>query len=133
MHDWCCSSPRDNIMKRRLGTTFAVVAMLLTLGACSSSPIVPPPGADIPEFISNASTAADHQRLAGLFSRRASSYEADAKQHERMAVAYAGHPKGDAGIWAAHCSALRVKPTEAAREARTLEKAHRDLAERLSR
>lgn len=119
-------------MKRRLGTTFAVVAMLLTLGACSSSPIVPP-GADIPEFISNASTAADHQRLADYFARRASSYEADAKQHERMAVAYAGHPKGDAGIWAAHCSALRVKLTEAAREARTLENAHRDLAERLSR
>ena len=37
-------------MKRSLGTTLAGVALILTLGACSSTP----PVAEMPEFISRA-------------------------------------------------------------------------------
>ncbi|MBS0352347.1 MAG: hypothetical protein JSR83_00355 [Proteobacteria bacterium] len=118
-------------MKRSLGMTLAGVALVLSLGACSSTPITPPV-AELPEFISNASTPADHQRIADYFAKKAAGYDAEAKQHDRMAVAYSGRPKGDAGLWASHCSALRLKLKEAAQEARVLEKAHRDAAASLS-
>jgi hypothetical protein len=52
-------------MKRNLGVTLAGVALILTLGACSSTP----PVAEIPEAISSASTAADHQRIADYFAK----------------------------------------------------------------
>ena len=68
-------------MKRSLGMTLAGVALVLSLGACSSTPITPPV-AELPDFISNASTAADHQRIADYFAGKAASYEAEAKQHE---------------------------------------------------
>ena len=61
------------------------------------------------------------------------SYEAEAKQHEKMAVSYSGRPRGDAGVWAAHCNNLKTKLKEAAQEARVLEKGHRNLAESLSK
>jgi len=116
-------------MKRNLGVTLAGVALILTLGACSSTP----PVAEIPEAISSASTAADHQRIADYFEKKAVSYETEAKQHEKMAASYSGRPRGDAGLWAAHCSNLKTKLKEAAQEARALEKGHRDLAESLGK
>jgi len=116
-------------MKRSLGTTLAGVALILTLGACSSTP----PVAEMPEFISSASTASDHQRIADYFAKKAAGYEAEAKQHEKMVTAYSGRPKGDVGVWASHCGALKVKLKEAAQEARALEKGHRDLAESLGK
>ena len=116
-------------MKRSLGTTLAGVALILTLGACSSTP----PVAEMPEFISSASTASDHQRIADYFAKKAAGYEAEAKQHEKMVTAYSGRPKGDVGMWASHCGALKAKLKEAAQEARALEKGHRDLAESLGK
>jgi hypothetical protein len=65
--------------------------------------------------------------------KKAVSYEAEAKQHEKMAASYSGRPRGDAGLWAAHCSNLKTKLKEAAQEARALEKGHRDLAESLGK
>jgi len=65
--------------------------------------------------------------------RRPLSYEAEAKQHEKMVTAYSGRPKGDVGMWASHCGALKAKLKEAAQEARALEKGHRDLAESLGK
>lgn len=116
-------------MKRSLGMTLAGVALILSLGACSSSP----PAAEIPDFISSASTEADHQRIADYFAKKAASYEAEAHQHEKLAASYMGHPKGDIRLWASHCNALKLKLQEAAQEARVLEKAHRDLAASLSK
>ena len=110
-------------MKRSLGTTLAGAALILALGACSSTP----PVAEMPEFISSASTAADHQRIADYFAKKAAGYEAEAKQHEKMVTAY------DVGMWASHCGALKAKLKEAAQEARALEKGHRDLAESLGK
>ena len=116
-------------MKCSLGTTLAGAALILALGACSSTP----PVAEMPEFISSASTAADHQRIADYFAKKAAGYEAEAKQHEKMVTAYSGRPKGDVGMWASHCGALKAKLKEAAQEARALEKGHRDLAESLGK
>ena len=75
-------------MKRTLGTTLAGAVLILTLGACSSTP----PVAEMPEFISSASTAADHQRIADYFAKKAAGFEAEARQHEKMAASYSGRP-----------------------------------------
>ena len=116
-------------MKRPLGTTLAGAVLILTLCACSSTS----PVAEMPEFISSASTAADHQRIADYFAKKAAGFEAEARQHEKMAASYSGRPRGDPGVWAAHCSNLKAKLKEAAQEARALEKGHRDLAESLDK
>lgn len=115
-------------MKRSLGTTLAGVALILTLGACSSTP----PVAEMPDFISSASTVTDHQRIADYFAKKAATYDAEAKEHEKLAVSYMGRNKGDTGLWASHCNALAAKLKEAAQEARVLEKAHRDAGASLS-
>lgn len=96
----------------------------LTLTACSTVPSV----SEIPASIANATTAADHQRIASYFAEKAANYDAEAALHEKMAISYAGRPKGDLGAMTAHCRSLKDQFTTAARDARTLEQAHRQLA-----
>ncbi|MCK9987320.1 MAG: hypothetical protein AzoDbin1_03792 [Azoarcus sp.] len=98
--------------------------LLATLAGCTSTGSV----ADIPESIANATTPAEHLRISHYFAKKASDYEAEAQQHERMAVAYAGRPRGDAGMWVSHCGSLKSSLTAAAKEARALEKEHRQIA-----
>lgn len=103
--------------------------VLLLLSACASVP----PVVDISDAISSASTAADHQRIADHFAKKAAGHEAEALQHEQMARSYMRWPKGEPAAWAAHCKSLQKKLTEAAQEARALEQAHRQLASSIGR
>lgn len=96
----------------------------ITLSACTS---VPPVG-DIPASIANATTPSDHQRIADYFSRKAASYDAEAALHKKMALSYQSRPKGDPAAMMAHCQALETQFSSAAKEARVLEQAHRQLA-----
>lgn len=98
---------------------------VLVLAACTS---VPPPVSEIPDSIAKATTPADHQRLADYFAQKAASYEAEAAWHEKMARAYATRPKGDLPSMASHCRALQGQFNNAAKDARALEQAHRQLA-----
>lgn len=111
-------------MHTRIASVLAGLA-LLVLAACSS---LPPPVGEIPESIANATTAADHQRIADYFAQKAASYEAEAAWHEKMARAYATRPKGDLPSMVNHCRSLQQQFTNAARDARALEQAHRQLA-----
>ncbi len=97
---------------------------LLALAACTSVP----PVADIPEAVARATTAADHQRIADYFAQKAAGYDAEARLHEKMPQSYLGRPKYDFAAMNAHCLELQNQFKGAAREARALEKAHRDLA-----
>lgn len=101
------------------------VAALLVVAACTSAP---PTVADIPDSIANASTPAEHRRIADYFAQKAQSYEAEAAGHEQMARAYANRPRGDLPAMAAHCRSLQEQFKNAARDARALEQAHRQLA-----
>ena len=110
-------------MKSRLGVLIIALS-LATLAACSSVPI----SSEIPASIANASTPADHQKIADYFAQKAASYESEAAQHEKMAASYAGRPKFDLPAMAAHCRSLHDQFVNAAKEARQLAEAHRQLA-----
>ncbi len=97
---------------------------LISLAACTSAP----PVSEIPANIINATTPADHQRIADYFAQKASGYDSEARLHEKMAQAYSGRPKGDLPAMISHCRALREQLSNAAKEARELEQAHRQLA-----
>ncbi|TXT27528.1 MAG: hypothetical protein FD131_3737 [Rhodocyclaceae bacterium] len=110
-------------MRIALAPILAGIAFL-TLTACTSVPSV----SEIPASIANATTTAEHQRIAAYFAEKAASYDAEAAWHEKMALSYAGRPKGDLAAMMAHCRSLKEQFTNAARDARTLEQAHRQLA-----
>ena len=111
----------------RNSLVFGIIGVsLLALSACTSVP----PVAEIPAAIANASTSADHQRIADYFAEKAASYDAEVVFHEKMAKSYFGrnNNKSDPAAWIAHCNALKQKFSEAAQEVRALERAHRQLA-----
>lgn len=113
-------------MRTKLATVISGIA-LLTLAACSSVPQV----SGIPEAMVNAKTAADHQRIADYFAQKAASYEAEAALHEKMPQSYqAGHPRYprfDFAAMSSHCLVIQKQLSAAARAAKALEQAHRDL------
>lgn len=99
-------------------------AVLIALAGCTSVPS----GGLVPETISHAETSAEHLQIADYYSRKATSYDAEAAWHEKPAHSYLGRPKGDPTAMAAHCRSLSLQFTNSAREARALEHAHRQLA-----
>ncbi len=109
---------------RNLLTTILAGMVLLILTACTTVP----PASEIPANIANAKTSVDHQRIADYFAQKAASYEAEAKIHEKMPQSYQGHPRYDFGAMSSHCRELQTQLNAAAREAKALEQAHRDLA-----
>lgn len=98
----------------------------LVLTACT---MLPAP--DFPDAVANASTAADHRRIADFYSQKASDYEAEAALHGKNANSYGGYPRGPVSF-VSHCRTLQEGFVAAAQEARSLEKAHRQLAAGLS-
>lgn len=98
----------------------------LMLAACT---MIPAP--DFPDAVASASTAADHRRIADFYGQKASSYEAEAAEHEKNANSYGGYPRGPVSF-VSHCHSLQEGFAAAAKEARSLEKAHRQLAARLT-
>lgn len=110
-------------MRIALGPVFAGIAFL-TLTACTSVPSV----SEIPASIANATTAADHQKIADYFAQKAARYDAEAALHEKMARSYASRPRGDVAVMQNHCRSLQGQFTNAAKDARALEQAHRQMA-----
>lgn len=110
-------------MRTKFASILASLA-LITLAACTSVP----PVSEMPASIANATTAADHQKIADYFAQKAASYDAEAALHEKMALSYAGRPKGDLPAMQAHCRSLREQFVNAAKDAHALEQAHRQLA-----
>lgn len=110
-------------MRTQFASIVASLA-LITLSACTSVP----PVSEMPASIANATTAADHQKIADYFAQKAVSYDAEAALHGKMARSYASRPKGDLPALQSHCRSLQEQFVTAAKDARALEQAHRQLA-----
>src|SRR5574338_23121 len=111
-------------MRSTFASRFVVLAVLV-LAACTS---VPPPVSESADSIAKATTPADHQRAADYYAQKAASYETEAAWHEKMARGYATRPKGDLPSMESHCRSLQEQFNNAAKDARALEQAHRQLA-----
>ncbi len=108
-------------------TTFTSVVAgiaLLSLTACTT----PPPVREMPEVVATASTPAEHTQIADYYGQKAANYEAEAAKHKKMASSYVSSSKGQGNSMASHCNSLQQNFLDSAKQARSLEKAHRDLA-----
>jgi len=110
-------------MHTKIRLVLAGLATLL-LAACSSIPTA----TEIPASIANASTPAEHQRIADYFAQKAQAYDSEAALHRTMAVSYVNRPKSELASMMAHCRALESQFLSAAEEVRALERVHRRLA-----
>jgi hypothetical protein len=109
-------------------------AKLILSGICLSvlvgcTSMGPPPN-DIPAAIATATTAADHQRIADYFSRKAAEYDAEAANHDKLSRTYRDSPRALPGTMASHCRTLRDQFLAAALEARAIADEHRQIASR---
>lgn len=110
-------------MRTTLKRVLGGVALLILAG-CTTVP----PVSEIPQSIADAKTAADHLLIADYFAQKAASYEAEAKLHEKMDQSYRGRPRyASSASMSSHCRELEKQFYAAAREAKALEQAHRDL------
>lgn len=76
-------------MTRSIRSTFAVLAMSLSLGGFSA----------LAEEAKVPVTAEDHLSMARSYTEKAAAWRAEAAMHREMAAAYAkSHPDGKAGI-----------------------------------
>ncbi len=110
----------------KISAVLASLALIILTG-CTSVPTTN----EIPASIANAKTAADHQRIADYFAQEAVKYDAEAAWHEKMGATYAGRPKGDLESMMSHCRTLHEDFVNAAKEARSLEQEHREMAKTL--
>ena len=109
----------------------SIAGSMLLLGLLAGCTTVKPE-ADLPDALASARSPVEHAQAAEHFAKKAKRYEADADFHARLGRSYVGGgragPEKQAAM-ASHCRALETQLREAAREARELEKAHRELAE----
>ena len=110
------------MLKNKVALSLSSLALLF-LTACTAMPLT----SEISDAIAHATTAADHQQIANYFSETAAGYEAEASRHEKMANAYGGYPRGPIS-YISHCRSLQQGFSAAAKDARALEQAHRQLA-----
>lgn len=90
--------------------------------------------AELKKLAATANTAQDHERIAKHFDAKAVELEAEAKEHEELAVQYTKHPtmnemKHPGGpLTSGHCRYLAQKTRESAQAARELAAIHRQMA-----
>lgn len=104
-----------------------VLAALALSGLAGCASVGPAPNT-VPADIANATTAADHHRIADHFTHKAGEYDAEAARHDATARSYAGAPRAAQGAMASHCRNMRDQFAAASKEARALAQAHRDMA-----
>lgn len=110
------------MLKNKVALSLSSLALLF-LTACTAMPLT----SEISDAIANAKTAADHQQIAHYFSEKAAGYEVEASRHEKMANSYGGYPRGPISF-ISHCRSSQQGFSAAAKDARALEQAHRQLA-----
>jgi len=94
------------------------------MGCASVAPVN-----EIPQAIANAKTAADHLLIADYFAQKAANFEAESKLHEKMSQSYRRNTvrSESSASMSAHCRELERQLNAAAKEAKALEQAHRDI------
>lgn len=89
---------------------------------------------DVKALVAGAKTAEDHLKLARHFHAAALKHDAEAAEHEALAIEYARHPRlGAAKIHMApnsaeHCKFYAAHCRKAAREMRAMAAAHETMA-----
>jgi hypothetical protein len=92
--------------------------------------------AELKKLTATANTPQDHERLAKHFDAKAAQLEAEAKDHEELAVEYRKNPEGHdtkhpmSPLTAAHCEYFAKELRQAAQEARKLAADHREMAKK---
>ena len=90
--------------------------------------------AELKKLVASASTPQDHERIAKHFDAKAVELEAEAKEHEELAVEYTKHPtmnemKHPGGpLTSGHCRYFAQKTRESAQAARQMATDHRQMA-----
>jgi hypothetical protein len=89
---------------------------------------------EVKSLVTNAKTSADHNRLSEHFAAKAQAYEAEAKEHDDLAVQYRQTPNPDetkrpgSPRTSAHCSSIGAALHRAAQGARQLASDHAEMA-----
>ena len=90
--------------------------------------------AELKKLAATASTPQDHERIAKHFDAKAVELEAEAKEHDELAVQYKNHPTmhemkhPGSGLTSGHCLYFAKKTRESAQAARQLAADHRQMA-----
>jgi len=90
--------------------------------------------AELKKLVAVANSPAEHERLAKHFDAKAAELEADAKDHDEMAIEYRKNPQGHdsrhpmAPQTAAHCEYFAKEMRAAAQTARKMAADHREMA-----
>ena len=112
------------VLSLLLGFTTVVVS------AADSKDILP--SKQVKALAANAKTSADHMKLARHFAAKAAKQEAEAVEHEALAVEYAKNPRPTktpmAGNTAEHCKFFAEHCKRAAKELRDMAAAHEAMA-----
>jgi hypothetical protein len=114
-----------------------VLAMLMVLSV-GQAPAVEQKGVlsrkDVKALIANAKTPEDHMKLARHFTAKAAQHEAEAKEHEELAVEYKRNPHlatskhPMASNTAEHCQYFAEHCRKAAQELHAVAAAHEEMA-----
>jgi hypothetical protein len=87
---------------------------------------------EVRALLASASTPADHEKLSRHFEAKAADLEADAVEHEELAVVYRTPPPSTKGVapvrWDQHCKSLATSLRKSAADARKLADDHKKMA-----
>jgi hypothetical protein len=90
---------------------------------------------ELKALLGSASTPADHEKLARHFEAKAADLEADAVEHDELAVVYRNPPPSAKGVppvrWDQHCKSLANSLRKSATEARKLADDHKKMAQEM--
>ena len=94
---------------------------------------------EVKALVANAKTPADHMRLAHHYTAMAAKHDAEAQEHEALAVEYARNPQlgaikhTGAPNTAEHCKYFAGHCRNAAKEMRAMAAMHEEMAKSLSK
>ena len=119
-----------------------VLSMLIVL-SMGQAPAVEPQGVlsakEVKALLSNAKTPEDHMKLARHFKAKGAQHEAEAKEHEELAVEYKQNPQLGASKHpmapntAEHCQYFAEHCRKAAQELRAMAAAHAEMAKQVAK
>ncbi|MCX8049328.1 MAG: hypothetical protein N3A55_06675 [Methylohalobius sp.] len=119
----------------KLIATASFLGISLALSSCAERAARPERGhhrgpaiMSLEQAVKQATTPADHERIAARYERKADKLLNSARYHERLAETYArtDNPKMAADS-ARHCRAIAQRLKEAAEEMKALAKMHREM------
>ena len=119
--------------KRAIASSLVLAALIVVPASAADMKGMLEPK-EVKALVANAKTPADHLKLAHHYTMMADKHEAEAKEHEALAVEYAKNPQIAAvkhtmsPNTAEHCKYLAGHCRKAAEEMRALAAAHEEMA-----